>query len=73
MITEIRFWKDKIIFRDGWYLYLNDSGDCSIISEAVAKKKVSDYNAYQASQDISRGRHGPRFGGLLSRVQKDKW
>lgn len=55
MITEIRFWKDKILFRDGWYLYLHESGDCSVISAAIAKKKVSDYNAYQASQDISRG------------------
>ena len=55
MITEIRFWKDKILFRDGWYLYLHESGDCSVISAAVAKKKLVDYNEYQASQDISRG------------------
>ncbi len=54
MITEIRFWEDKILFRDGWYLYLHESGDCSVISAAVAKKKVSDYNAYQASQDAGR-------------------
>ena len=55
MAKEIRFWQDKIFFEDGWFGYYDGKGNYSVISRECACKMVSDYNAYQASQDVERG------------------
>ena len=55
MAKEIRFWQDKIFFEDGWFGYYDGNGNYSVISKECARKMVSDYNAYQASQDVERG------------------
>ncbi len=55
MAKEIRFWQDKIFFEDGWFGYYDGKGNYSVISMECARKMVSDYNAYQASQDVERG------------------
>ena len=52
MAKEIRFWQDKIFFEDGWFGYYDGKGNYSVISKECACKMISDYNAYQASQDV---------------------
>lgn len=59
MGKEISFWEDGIFFRNGWYIYSDGKGDYSVISKNSARKKVSDYQAYQASQDVDRGGIAP--------------
>lgn len=55
MAKEIYFWQDRIFFEDGWFVYYDGKGNYSVISEECARKMVSDYHAYQASQDVERG------------------
>ena len=55
MAREIFFWQDKIFFEDGWFGYCDGKGNYSVISRECACKMVSDYHAYQASQDVERG------------------
>lgn len=55
MAKEICFWQDKIFFKDGWFGYYDGKGNYSVISKECACKMVSDYQAYQASQDMDRG------------------
>ncbi len=55
MAREFHFWQDKIFFEDGWFGYYDGKGNYSVISVECARKMVSDYHAYQASQDVERG------------------
>lgn len=48
-------WERSIVFCDGWYLFLDGKGQCSVITHEQAREHEAGYVRYQASQDINRG------------------
>ena len=55
MMTCVSFWKEKILFCDGWFLYLDGKGNHSVISQQCARQLELKYQNYQASMDMGRG------------------
>lgn len=54
-VNGVSFWKEKIIFCDGWFIYLDGKGNNSVISHKCARQIELSYQRYQASMDINRG------------------
>ena len=54
-IKAISFWEDKIIFLDGWFIYMDGKGNNSVISFECARQIERKYQEYQASMDVNRG------------------
>lgn len=48
-------WEEKIIFLDGWFVYMDGKGNNSIISHDRARALEWGYQSYQASMDVNRG------------------
>lgn len=54
-MNEFSMWEDKIVFRNGMFLYLNGKGNNSFICKEGAGKIEADYYEYQARMDVDRG------------------
>lgn len=48
-------WDNKIIFVDGWFIYMDGNGNNSIISHRQARTLESEYQSYQAWMDVNKG------------------
>ena len=48
-------WEEKIVFLDGWFVYMDGKGNNSIISHNRARMLELGYQRYQASMDVNRG------------------
>ena len=48
-------WEEKIIFRDGWFIYFDSKGNVSVISHQCAREMERHYQGYQASMDVEKG------------------
>lgn len=55
LMACVSFWKEKILFCDGWFLYLDGKGNHSVISQQCARQLELKYQSYQASMDMGRG------------------
>lgn len=59
-MNSFDMWQDKIIFKDGWYLFLGGKGNNSVITRACARRMEEEYNRYQANMDVDRGGIDPK-------------
>lgn len=48
-------WNEQIIFKSGWFIYMDGKGNNSIISHQRARELELGFQRYQASMDINRG------------------
>lgn len=60
-MNSFHMWQDKIIFKDGWYLFLGGKGNNSVITSACARRMEEEYNRYQAGMDVDRGGIDPNI------------
>lgn len=54
-IRHVSFWKEKIIFLDGWFIYMDGKGNNSVISHKCARQIEDNHQRYQARMDVDRG------------------
>ncbi|MBQ4522484.1 MAG: leucine-rich repeat domain-containing protein [Lachnospiraceae bacterium] len=54
-MNEFTMWENKIVFKEGMFLYLDGKGNNSFICEECAGRIEADYYDYQASMDVNRG------------------
>lgn len=54
-MNAFTMWKEKIVFINGWFVYMDGKGNNSIISHARARAIEEGYQRYQASMDVNRG------------------
>ena len=48
-------WEKSVHYVDGWFVYADGEGHCSIISQQRARDLERRFLEYQASQDVQRG------------------
>ena len=48
-------WESQIIFKNGWFIYMDGKGHNSIISYKRARELEEGFQRYQASMDVNRG------------------
>lgn len=54
-------WEDKIVFIDGWFVYMDGKGNNSIISHQQARMLESHFEGYQAEMSVDRGGASEEF------------
>lgn len=54
-MNEFTMWEEKIVFLNGWFVYMDGKGNNSIISHERARMLELGYQRYQASMDVNRG------------------
>ncbi len=54
-MNAFTMWEEKIVFLNGWFLYMDGKGNNSIISHERARMLELGYQRYQASMDVNRG------------------
>ena len=54
-------WEDKVLFKDGLYVYVDGKGNNSVVSHDCANEIEEDYERYQAHMDIDRGGMKPKY------------
>lgn len=60
-MNSFTMWKDKIVFIDGWFVYMDDKGNNSIISHEQARMLESHFEGYQAEMSVDRGGASEEF------------
>lgn len=60
-MKSFTMWQNKIIFKNGWYLFLGENGNNSVITGACARRMEAEYNRYQADMDVDRGGLSPEL------------
>ena len=48
-------WEQQIVFKSGWFIYLDGKGNNSLISHRRARELERGYQSYQAYMDVNRG------------------
>jgi|GEM_PF-1490783 len=56
-----KMWDSKIVFKNGWYLYLDGKGNNSVISPQCAREIEINHYRYMADMDTSRGGIEPDY------------
>lgn len=54
-MNAFTMWNEKIVFSDGWFVYMDGKGNNSVISHKRARLLELGYQRYQASMDVNRG------------------
>lgn len=54
-IVVLNKWEDTIVFKDGWFMYLDGDKNASVIGFECAKNEIVSFFEYQAGQDVDRG------------------
>lgn len=54
-MNAFTMWEEKIVFLNGWFLYMDGNGNNSIISHERARMLELGFQRYQASMDVNRG------------------
>lgn len=54
-MNAFSMWESQIIFKNGWFIYMDGKGNNSIISHKQARELEEGYQRYQASMDVNRG------------------
>lgn len=74
-MNAFTMWEEKIVFLDGWFVYMDGKGNNSIISHARARAIEYGYRRYQASMDVDKGGLPPEmaYGMRGFTLQGDKY
>lgn len=54
-MENFRMYRDKIVYKDGWFIYIQEDGNNSVLTRQAAHKVEEDYYYSQAMMDINRG------------------
>ena len=54
-MNAFTMWEERIVFLNGWFVYMDGKGNNSIISQERARMLELGYQRYQASMDVNRG------------------
>lgn len=60
-IVVLNKWEDTIVFKDGWFMYLDGDKNASVIGFECAKDEIVSFFEYQAGQDVDRGGMPPEY------------
>lgn len=54
-MNSFTMWEDKVVFIDGWFIFMDGRGNNSIISHERARMLEREFMGYQAYMDVQRG------------------
>lgn len=71
-MKEFDIYQDKIIYKDGWFVYIRENGQNSVLTRQAAHKVEEDYLRYQAEMDVNRGGMNPNTAYRMRGFSKKK-
>lgn len=54
-MEKFKLYRDKIVYKDGWFLYIREDGNNSVLTRQAAHMVEEEYYYSQAMMDVNRG------------------